>query len=148
MGNKTIDNNEELPRIDEDLRKVFAKRLKRLRTEKDLTLHEFAKILSERYSVGVTYGSLGNYERASRIPDLYLLSCLAEFFDVTTDFLLGKSDLRDTNVIQTTMFDENSIKKEIKIGITKGSELENMSIKEVKELVSKLKDLGIDFDKI
>jgi len=40
----------------------------------------------------MTRGQIGNYELGSREPDLETLRRFAEFFDVTLDFLGGKSD--------------------------------------------------------
>lgn len=135
-------------KIDIELRKTFANRLKRLRTDKDLTLEELAELLSKKYDIGVTYGSLGNYERTTRVPSLYVLSKIAEFFDVSSDYLLGISDMKNVNVLQTTMFDENNKLHNVKIGFDKNSDIENKSIKEIHALVRKLKELGLDFDKI
>lgn len=42
--------------------------------------------------LGTTCGQIGNYKRVTREPDLETLRRFAEFFDVTLDFLGGKSD--------------------------------------------------------
>lgn len=123
---------------DKKLREVFSHRLKQLRTSQALTLEELAKILSEKYKVGVTYGSLGNYERCSRIPNLFLLSKISDFFNVTSDYLLGIVDYKGS---------KNNITQNVKVTV-KDIDLSNMTMKEIHELVMKLRDLGIDFDKI
>ncbi|HEY5563899.1 MAG TPA: helix-turn-helix transcriptional regulator [Clostridiaceae bacterium] len=133
---------------DEELREVFTQRLKRLRMDKDLTLEELAKILKTKYDIGVTYGSLGNYERNTRMPSLFILSKIAEFFDVTTDYLLGKVDIKNAKIMQTTIFDKYNKQQNVKLVVNKDSELANMSINEIRELVIKLRSLGIDFDNI
>ena len=135
-------------KIDIELRKIFANRLKRLRTNKDLTLEELADLLSRKYEIGVTYGSLGNYERTTRVPSLYVLSKIAEFFDVTTDYLLGITEDKNTRIIQTTVFDTDNKPHNVKIGVAKESNLENMTVKQIYELLKDIKDLGFDLNKI
>lgn len=65
---------------------MFAKRLKQLRTEQGLTQVEFARLFE------ISKGTIAMWETAQRSPDLDTTSKLADFFEVTTDFLLGKSD--------------------------------------------------------
>lgn len=46
--------------------------------------------LAER--VGISRASLSHYEKDRREPDYETLRKLADFFEVTTDYLLGRSD--------------------------------------------------------
>ena len=39
--------------------------------------------------------SISRYERGQQVPELELLKKIADFFGVGTDFLLGKSDIRN-----------------------------------------------------
>lgn len=66
----------------------FRNRLKLLREEKLLTQKEIADFL------GVNYNTVGNYERGSRQPDLNTAKKLADYFKISTDYLLGRSDVR------------------------------------------------------
>lgn len=63
-------------------------RLKLLREEKKLTQGDIAKILN------ITTAAYSYYENEKRdmTPDTILK--LADYFNVSTDFLLGKSDIR------------------------------------------------------
>lgn len=40
----------------------------------------------------ITRQALSNYETGKRIPDIYILSDLADVFDVTIDFLIGREN--------------------------------------------------------
>jgi len=64
----------------------FGERLKRLREERDLTQLELAKILN------IANSTLSLYESGKRHPDFETLQKIAKFFNVTTDFLLGRTD--------------------------------------------------------
>ena len=61
-------------------------RLKELRMEKGKTQKEMAKDL------GTTDVSIGRYEAGTREPKTDILNALADYFDVTTDYLLGRTD--------------------------------------------------------
>lgn len=71
-----------------EIRETFATRLKLLRDENLLSLAELAK------KIGVSSVSLGHYERQARVPDIEMLGRIAQYFNVTTDYLLGFSDNR------------------------------------------------------
>lgn len=65
---------------------MLAVRLTALRKQKKKTQQEMADFL------GVTRPAYTAYERGNRNPDYDTLRKLADFFDVTTDYLLGRSD--------------------------------------------------------
>lgn len=67
---------------------MFAQRLEKLRLEKGLTHQEMADML------GITRQAYGNYESGKREPDFKTLDKLADFFNVSLDYLLGKSPHR------------------------------------------------------
>ena len=61
-------------------------RLKELRLDKGLKQSELANILM------TTQATIGKYERGDLEPNLDFLKKLADFFEVSTDYLLGRSD--------------------------------------------------------
>ena len=67
----------------------FAERLHELRNERSVTQKNMAKFL------GVQLRSYQCYESGDRRPDYEKLVALADYFGVTTDYLLGRSDRRD-----------------------------------------------------
>lgn len=64
-------------------------RLKQLRKEADLNQHELAEKL------GIQNHQISRYERDAGNPSVEILADMAQFFDVTTDYLLGLSDIPD-----------------------------------------------------
>lgn len=64
-------------------------RLKFLREEKGLFQSDIAKIL------GISIAAVGFYENEKRDMSPDTIIKLAEYFGVTTDYLLGKSDVRN-----------------------------------------------------
>lgn len=66
----------------------FAQRMKELRNEKKQTQSDMAELL------GIKVRAYQYYESATHYPEVPNLIKLADFFGVTTDYLLGRSDSR------------------------------------------------------
>ena len=67
-------------------------RIKLLREEKKIRQDELAKVLS------ISPSAVGMYERDEREPNDEITLKLAEYFGVSTDYLLGKSDNRNSDI--------------------------------------------------
>ena len=65
---------------------VFGKRLKELRKANGYTIEEFAKL------VGISRSSLGYYENTDRLPDVEVLSRIADALNVSADYLIGRTN--------------------------------------------------------
>ncbi|MCG8501992.1 MAG: helix-turn-helix domain-containing protein [Firmicutes bacterium] len=82
---------------------ILGKRLKELRVENNLTQEEFGKNFNLRKS------TISQYESGKSRPDDDLKKSFAKFFNVTIDYLLGNSDIRnpyeeDKSVIPTKAY--------------------------------------------
>lgn len=62
--------------------------LKKLRNERNLTSEELCN------KIGIKGGSYRNYERNDRKPDYETLIKLADYYNVTTDYLLGRPEAK------------------------------------------------------
>lgn len=62
---------------------MFSNRLKELRESKGLSQKDLAQ------AFGLSQSTVGNWESGSREPNFKTIKELADFFDVSTDFLLG-----------------------------------------------------------
>lgn len=82
-------------------------RIKILRQLKDINQAELGKI------IGVGKTTISNYETGYSFPDLETLIKLADYFSVSTDYLLGRTDYRemssDRNVNNINSLSENEI---------------------------------------
>jgi HTH-type transcriptional regulator, competence development regulator len=74
---------------------MLGKRIAELR--KELKLSQYA--LAEK--LGFSRGKLSNYEQGTREPDYETLEEIANFFEVSTDYLLGRTDQRDGVINKT-----------------------------------------------
>lgn len=64
----------------------FGKNLRELRTEKNLSQPDLGNIFS------VSRQTISSWESGQREPSIDTLVNIAKFFNVTTDYLLGKED--------------------------------------------------------
>lgn len=64
---------------------MFAERLKLLRQSKEMNQVQFADRL------GVTKQSVSNWENDNIMPSIEMLVKIADFFNVSTDYLLGRN---------------------------------------------------------
>ncbi len=71
---------------------IFGVKLSQLRKEKGLKREELASFL------GCSLAAVGNYENGNRSPDFDTLVKIADYFDVTTDYLLGRTNAKTTNI--------------------------------------------------
>lgn len=70
---------------------MIGKRIKLLRTEKDVTQKELADFL------GLTPKMISFYEKGERFPPHDIIYKLSDYFNVTTDYLLGKTDKKNAS---------------------------------------------------
>lgn len=73
---------------------MFNKRLREIRREQKYTMKSAAEAL------GMPFSTYSKYESGERTPDIYTLAKLADFFGCTTDYLLGRTDVRMGHVIE------------------------------------------------
>lgn len=98
---------------DKVIQQFFASRLKELREDSGLSQGDLAEKL------GVSRGSISNYENCTRIPDITFLCRASDFFRVGTSYLLGESENKEPKYEDIGLlinFSDEAIKK-----ITSGS---------------------------
>lgn len=94
----------------------FGTILKKLRQDNNLTQDELAK------KIDTSRSNIANYENDKNMPSVDILEKLSKLFDCTTDYLLGKSDIRNpeklkniphanSGGVDTTGLDEEDLKE-------------------------------------
>lgn len=96
---------------------MLGNRIKALREELGLKQEELASKMS------VSPSTIGMYETNKREPNNELIIKLSNFFGVTTDYLLGKSDIRNPEEI-----------KNVKFANTGGLDTKGLDEEDIKEL--------------
>lgn len=86
---------------------AFAQRLRDLIDERKLTLPELAEQLN------TTRQSIGQWKNGDTVPNIIMLKTIAEYFNVSSDYLIGIDDCRThktTDVKAVTGLSEDNIK--------------------------------------
>lgn len=78
---------------------IFAVRLRNIMSERNITQQQLSD------SIGITRQAISQYCDGSTIPNAYKLLKIAEYFGVSTDYLLGLSSVMTTNVIEKSICD-------------------------------------------
>lgn len=108
----------------------FGKRLKQLRLNIQLTQEQLGKVFN------VTNVGVAKWESDNRFPDKNTLIKIADYFNVSIDYLLCRTD----NLIEKT-YNYNRIE------INKNYS-HNLTPTEVEILINRLKEIGFDINKL
>lgn len=108
---------------------TFSERLRRLREERSITLDDLA------IKIHSTKSTLSRYENGKRTPNIEFIERVANFFNVSSDYLLGRTDKPNIELI-----DEGLPQELINAGIEaievfKGVKLIDLGPDDIKKLV-------------
>lgn len=112
---------------------MFSDRLKALRTEKKITQEQLAKLIK------VERSSVGKYESTNVIPSPDVLCKIADIFDVTLDYLFGRTENKQ-NEIKKITHEGDDITYSIKKGTPELTEEDIIAIKAIIEQNKKEKN--------
>lgn len=74
--------------------KTFGNRFKELRKDKKLTQDELAKQFNKQFNTTFNKSTISQYENDKRKPEINILENWADFFNVSVDYLLCRTDER------------------------------------------------------
>lgn len=77
----------------------FGTKLKKLRQDSNMTQEELGK------KINTSRSNIANYENDKNMPSVDILEKLAKIFNVSIDYLLGKSDIKNPNKIDINDMD-------------------------------------------
>lgn len=75
---------------------TFGEVFKKLRIELGYTQEELAENFNKKYHYNFGKSAISQYENDKRIPEIDALAKWADFFQVSIDFLLGKTSIRNS----------------------------------------------------
>jgi len=81
---------------------LFAERLKELRNKKGINQEELAKKFLLNKS------SISRYENGKQLPEIDMIDKLADFFEVSLDYLMGKVDSNEPSEDPIEVFGKNT----------------------------------------
>jgi transcriptional regulator with XRE-family HTH domain len=124
---------------------MFGKRLRELRLEKDKSQKDIATLL------GLSDRSIGYYESGDRQPDNDTLSKLADYFSVSIDYLLGRTNDRrsQAQIVSDSLsgsdelvqfWDELKDREELQILFKQTRDLSPEAIKKIIRIIKAIED--------
>ena len=89
---------------------TFGERIQYLRAQKHISRNELALAL------GIKYAALSKYEKDERQPDYDTLAQIANYFDVSTDYLLGQTDIpmKSKDIVDKLVSDKELTDEELR----------------------------------
>ncbi|MCY8035592.1 helix-turn-helix domain-containing protein [Bacillus sonorensis] len=111
---------------------MLGKRITALRKEAGLTQEQLAKRLN------ITRSALSQYELGSRNPDYDLLLKIADFFEVTVDYLLGKP--KSVSVVKEEKASYNVDDPDLQIAFREASDFSEEAKQQAIDFIKYLKE--------
>jgi transcriptional regulator with XRE-family HTH domain len=115
---------------------TFGSRLKELRNDINATGEELGKVFH------VTKVAVSNWENGNRFPDEDMLNKISDYFDITLDYLLGRTDIKTAMVVNDRV-DGEDIELHVEKAIYPNGLTHNEVLK-ILEKVQRLQDAGFD----
>ncbi len=128
---------------------LFCSRLKSLRLEKNLTLEQLGAIF------GVTKQTVSRWETGDRLPSIEIVYILAEYFNVSLDYLTGRTDKLDlviNNVEQNISEEESELLEDFRLlnkyeqNIIMGKISEMIYNKNINDAISEVSEELVEID--
>jgi transcriptional regulator with XRE-family HTH domain len=109
---------------------ILRKMLKILRMSKEKKIKEVEEDL------GLGENVYGNYERGTRLPDVHTIKRIAQYYDVSVDFLMGVTDSPEINIVpkEDYTMDLNEAGATF-LELIKNKKLRDLSKEELKEYI-------------
>ena len=115
----------------------FKDRIKQLRIENELTMKELSLKLN------LSEATISYYESGKREPkDAVDYIKIADFFDVSLDYLLGRVDKKDSIIVNDTIEGH-----EIEMELDRKVYPDGLTHDQVVAILNQLKEMGMDFTK-
>lgn len=115
---------------------LFSDRLKNLREEKKMLAKELAS------SLNVEPATITNWEKGKRFPREDMLIRIADFFDCTTDYLLGRTDNR-SSIIYFGELDNQPVEIEVDKDYPY-----DLTPQDVENILKQLDSVGLNVEKL
>ena len=112
----------------------FGVRLKHLREERKLLSKDFAKIMN------VEPATITNWEKGNRFPKDSMLIKIADYFDCSTDYLLGRTE-NPSAIVYSEKYNKDNIEIEIDKNYP-----QKLTTNDVKNIIDELVSAGFDVE--
>lgn len=126
----------------------FGTRLKELRKSKNMTQEQLAEELNKKYNLNESKPTISQYENNRRVPDLDRIVNIADYFNVSLDYLTYRKfeetndNLRENDISFNSPQEALSfILKQEMVANFGGYDLETMSDEEIMDMANDIADM-------
>lgn len=122
---------------------MYGERLRKLRENKGLLQKELASI------IGVSDRQVGHYELEKREPSIQVLKKLGDYFEVSIDYLLGRTDNPDIMILtnKELPIPESYKDNDFEIEVNKNVYPNGLNKDDMYEIIKLLEQGGYKFEK-
>ncbi|MCY6354397.1 helix-turn-helix domain-containing protein [Clostridium sp. ZS2-4] len=114
---------------------TFGERLRSERTRKNISLEELAKELN------TTKATISRYENNLREPKIEFIKQIADYFNCSTDYLLGRIYNRDGIIVKDKLSSDDS-----QTQVQKYAYPDGLTYEQVIEILNSLKKVGFQWN--
>ena len=112
---------------------TFGERFKSLRLEKNMKQEELINDFNKKFYYSFTKSAVSQYENDKRIPEIQALNDFSNYFGVSVDYLLGKTNNR--NEINIDPIYRKKLKEILECFIENGYDPDDITKEEFKSLL-------------
>lgn len=112
---------------------TFGERFKELRLDKKMKQEELINDFNKKFHYSFTKSAVSQYENDKRIPEIQALNDFSNYFGVSVDYLLGKTNNR--NEINIDPIYVEKLKEILECFIENGYDPNNITKEEFKSLL-------------
>ena len=116
---------------------TFGERFKSLRSEKNLKQEELINEFNQKFHFSFTKSAISQYENDKRIPEIQALNAFADYFNVSVDYLLGRSNEKNGKIKKDESYYSTTdrAKEILAVFQDAGIKPENIDLKKLEQLL-------------
>jgi transcriptional regulator with XRE-family HTH domain len=127
---------------------TFDKRLQELRASLELTQDDFLEKFNHKYGYSFKRAAISLYETGKRGPKFSVLKDMCDFFGVSLDYMMGRSDIKNPLIHQalkedkelTIFWESMQDREDLQIMFKKTKELTPDAVRKIIEIIKLIED--------
>lgn len=127
---------------------TFGERFKSLRLEKNMKQEELINDFNAKYHYNFSKSAVSQYENNKRIPEIQALNDFSNYFNVSVDYLLGRSNKRKFSELFAPSDEQLQIRKSLMDTLLKKGRFDEESINKTLDIIEAFSKRGFDIKDI
>ena len=124
---------------------ITGNRIRMLREEHDMSQQELADTLKNKYGLTTHRVTIAKWESGKQSPEMYSVKCLSEIFDVSMEYIIGSSNLRNNTYDDIKLRETLRDRSDLRMLLSASADLTEDDVAMLISLAKKInKESGID----